>query len=87
MPRRSGPRDPRVPFIEGDRVRLNEAYCTKWKVPEWKEWGSRLATVVYSDASRIDIIFDRVHQTRGRQIQAMLTNPDLLERATEKAKK
>lgn len=68
-----------IPFVEGDRVRLNREYCTKWKIPEWKDWGSRNGTVIYSDTSRIDVLFDRVHHQRGRQVQALFTNPDLLE--------
>lgn len=71
--------EPSLPFNEGDRVRLNKAYCIKWHIPEWRDWGHRKGTVIFSDTTRIDVMFDRMHPVKGRQIQAMFTNPDLLE--------
>ncbi len=71
--------EPPLPFNEGDRVRLNKAYCLRWRIPEWRDWGHRKGTVIFSDTTRIDVIFDRMHPLKGRQIQAMFTNPDLLE--------
>ena len=83
-----GPHASHAPrFKEGDRVRLNAAYCTKWKIPEWKDWGTRKGTVIYSDTTRIDVLFDRVHPVRGRTIQALFTNPDLLEKVPRREDK